>query len=91
MLISAVTGLKAIEPELLTLTRSMDASAFKVFWMTRLPAALPSLFGAPKLAIALATSVQSSASSWQAVAASVTRFRARVDRYASMCSLPALS
>lgn len=55
MLISAVTGFKAIEPEVLSLSRSMGASAFKVFWMIRLPSALPSIFGGLKLAITFAT------------------------------------
>ncbi len=55
MLISAVVGFKAIEPEVLALSRSMGASPLKVFWMIRLPSALPSIFGGLKLAITFAT------------------------------------
>lgn len=55
MLISAVIGFKALEPDVLALSRSMGASAFKVFWMIRLPSALPSIFGGLKLAITFAT------------------------------------
>jgi len=55
MLISTVTGFKAIEPDVLALSRSMGASPFKVFWMIRLPSALPSIFGGLKLAITFAT------------------------------------
>lgn len=55
MLISTVVGFKAIEPDVLALARSMGASGFKVFWMIRLPSALPSIFGGLKLAITFAT------------------------------------
>ncbi|RYG34565.1 MAG: ABC transporter permease [Burkholderiales bacterium] len=55
MLVSTVVGFKAIEPDVLALSRSMGASAFKVFWMIRLPSALPSIFGGLKLAITFAT------------------------------------
>lgn len=55
MLISSVTGFKAIEPDVLALSRSMGASGWKVFWMIRLPSALPSIFGGLKLTITFAT------------------------------------
>jgi NitT/TauT family transport system permease protein len=55
MLISAVTGFKAIDPDVVALSRSIGASAFKVFWMIRVPSALPNLFGGLKLAITFAS------------------------------------
>lgn len=55
MLISTVTGFKAIDPDVLALSRSMGASPLKVFWRIRLPSALPSIFGGLKLAITFAT------------------------------------
>lgn len=55
MLISTVTGFKAIEPDVIALARSMGASSLKVFWRIRLPSALPSVFGGLKLAITFAT------------------------------------
>lgn len=55
MLISTLVGFKAIEPDVLALSRSMGASELKVFWKIRLPSALPSIFGGLKMAITFAT------------------------------------
>ncbi|MCO5070259.1 MAG: ABC transporter permease [Rhizobiaceae bacterium] len=51
MLISALTGFKALEPEVMSLARSMGASQWKIFWKIRLPSALPNIFSGLKLAI----------------------------------------
>lgn len=51
MLISTLTGFKAIEPDVLSLARSMGAPGWKVFWKIRLPSAMPTIFGGLKLAI----------------------------------------
>jgi NitT/TauT family transport system permease protein len=51
LLINAVVGLKGIDPEMLSMARSMGASATRTFWKVRLPCALPNFFGGFKLAI----------------------------------------
>lgn len=54
LLISAVTGFKSIEPEVLGLMRSMGASALRSFWKIRVPTALPNIIAGLKLAITFA-------------------------------------
>lgn len=54
MLISAITGFKGIEPDVLALARSTGASELRVFWKIRLPSAMPAMFGGLKLAITFA-------------------------------------
>ena len=51
ILISALTGFKLLEPEVMSLARSMGASQWKSFWKIRLPSALPNIFSGLKLAI----------------------------------------
>lgn len=53
IVISVVVGLRAIEPELTYVARSMGASGWQLFWKLRLPSALPSLFGGLRIAITL--------------------------------------
>ncbi|HLI10802.1 MAG TPA: ABC transporter permease [Alphaproteobacteria bacterium] len=54
IVINTATGLEAVEPELLELTSSFDASKLKIFWKVRLPWSLPYLFSSLKVAITLA-------------------------------------
>jgi NitT/TauT family transport system permease protein len=54
MLISAVTGFKSIEPEVLGLIRSMGASVWRSFWKIRVPTAMPNIMAGLKLAITFA-------------------------------------
>lgn len=54
IVISTVVGLQTLEPGMVNLVRSMGASEAQTFWKIRLPAALPSIFGGLKVAIALA-------------------------------------
>lgn len=54
MLISATTGFKGIEPDVMSLARSTGASGLRIFWKIRLPSALPAMFGGLKLAITFA-------------------------------------
>ncbi|MFN0162558.1 MAG: ABC transporter permease [Burkholderiales bacterium] len=54
IVISTVVGLQTLEPAMVNLVRSMGASEAQTFWKIRLPAALPSIFGGLKVAIALA-------------------------------------
>ncbi|SED28567.1 NitT/TauT family transport system permease protein [Rhizobiales bacterium GAS191] len=53
IVVATVIGLKSIEPEVLDLARSMNASALAAFVKIRLPSALPSIFGGLKVSITL--------------------------------------
>lgn len=54
IVINTVTGLESVEPELLQLSRALDAGALRIFWKVRLPWALPYIFSALKVAVSLA-------------------------------------
>ena len=54
VVIDTVVGLRAVEPEMLHLARSMGASRWQTFVKIRLPRALPSIFAGLKVAITLA-------------------------------------
>lgn len=54
MLINTVTGLQAVPPRELELMRSYAAAPRTVFWKLRVPTALPFVFGALRVAAALA-------------------------------------
>lgn len=51
---NAVTGLRSVDADRLDLLHSVDASDREIFWRLRLPSALPSLFAAGRICIALA-------------------------------------
>ena len=54
VVVNTATGLESVEPELLQLTRSLQAGTLKVFWKVRLPWALPHIFSGMKVAMSLA-------------------------------------
>ncbi|MFE7129854.1 ABC transporter permease [Streptomyces sp. NPDC057638] len=54
VVISMVTGLKAVDPEMLQLSATMGASAWQTFVKIRFPASLPHLFAGLKVAVTLA-------------------------------------
>lgn len=54
IVIDTVVGLKATQPEMIYLVRSMGATRMQIFWKISLPNALPNIFGALKVAITLA-------------------------------------
>jgi NitT/TauT family transport system permease protein len=54
IVIDAVAGLRAVEPEMLHLARSMGAPERKIFFKIRFPSALPSIFAGLKVAVTLA-------------------------------------
>jgi NitT/TauT family transport system permease protein len=54
VVISMVTGLKSIDPEMLQLSSTMGAGAGQTFWKIRLPASLPYLFSGLKVAATMA-------------------------------------
>jgi NitT/TauT family transport system permease protein len=54
IIIDTVVGLRSVEPEMLSLARSMGASERKVFTKIRLPSALPNIFAGLKVAVTLA-------------------------------------
>lgn len=53
-LINGVTGMRSVDPNLIELARSVDASKREVFVRLRLPSALPHLFSAARIAVGLA-------------------------------------
>ncbi len=53
IVIDAVLGLRSLDAEIIDLSRSMRASAFKLLWKIRLPHSMPSLFAGMKVAIGL--------------------------------------
>ncbi len=54
IVISTVVGLLSIEVEKLYVARAAGASALQLFWLVRLPHALPSIFGGMKVSVTLA-------------------------------------
>ncbi|GAA4225925.1 ABC transporter permease [Streptosporangium album] len=54
VVISMVTGLKSVDPEMLQLASTMGASPLKTFAKIRFPASLPHLFSGLKVAVTLA-------------------------------------
>lgn len=54
VVVNVATGLKAVEPELLDLSRSLSASEWQTFRKVRFPASLPYFFSGTKVAITLA-------------------------------------
>ncbi|MCK1797608.1 ABC transporter permease [Streptomyces sp. XM4193] len=54
VVISGISGLRSVDPELLELTSTMGASRVKTFWKVRFPAALPELLSGLKVAATLA-------------------------------------
>lgn len=54
VLINTVVGLRSVDPRLLQLMHSVSASGWQVFWMIRLPTALPSIFAGLEIAVTLA-------------------------------------
>jgi NitT/TauT family transport system permease protein len=53
IVVNVATGLKAIEPEVIDLSRSLSASQWDTFWKVRLPASLPYFFSGTKVAVTL--------------------------------------
>lgn len=51
MLVAFTVGLKGIDPEMLSMARSMGATPLRTFMKMRLPIALPSFFGGFKLGV----------------------------------------
>ncbi|ANN19990.1 ABC transporter permease [Amycolatopsis orientalis] len=54
VVISMVTGLKSVDPEMLQLASVMGGGPLKTFWKIRFPASLPHLFSGLKVAVTLA-------------------------------------
>ncbi len=54
VVISMVTGLKSVDPEMLHLAAVMGGGPLKTFWKIRFPASLPHLFSGLKVAVTLA-------------------------------------
>jgi NitT/TauT family transport system permease protein len=54
VLVSSISAFKSVDPEIMDLVRSTGARPWRVFFMVRLPHALPTLFTGIKVAAALA-------------------------------------
>jgi NitT/TauT family transport system permease protein len=54
IVVNTVTGLESVEPELIQLSRCLEAGPLRIFWKVRLPWALPHVFSALKVAVSLA-------------------------------------
>ena len=54
IVIDTVTGFRSVDPDLVNLTRSLDASQWQIFREIRFPSALPHLFSGFKVAVTLA-------------------------------------
>lgn len=54
IVVNTASGLATVQPELLELGRSLEASAWQTFWKFRIPSALPQLFSGMKIAVTLA-------------------------------------
>lgn len=54
IVVNGASGLASVQPELVDLGRSLQASLWQTFWKFRIPTALPELFGGMKIAVTLA-------------------------------------
>lgn len=54
IVVNALDGLRAVDPEAVKLMRSLDASRRQLFWRVEAPTALPSLFTGLKIAVVIA-------------------------------------
>ena len=54
IIVTTVQGMRMVQPEMLDLVRSLQASDWQIFTKVRLPNALPQFFGGLKIAITLA-------------------------------------
>jgi NitT/TauT family transport system permease protein len=55
VVIGTIAGLMSVEPEVIELARSMQATPYKTFMKIRMPFAMPSVFAGLKVAVAFAT------------------------------------
>jgi putative hydroxymethylpyrimidine transport system permease protein len=54
IVVTTLAAFAAIDPDLLKLMRTFDASRFRTFWHVELPASLPGVFTGAKIAVAVA-------------------------------------
>jgi NitT/TauT family transport system permease protein len=52
--VNLMAGLRSVDPLLLEVARSVDATRTEIFWRLRLPSALPNLFAAARICVGLA-------------------------------------
>jgi putative hydroxymethylpyrimidine transport system permease protein len=53
IVVTTTAGLASVDPDLIKLMRTFDASRLRTFWHVELPAALPSVFTGAKIAVAV--------------------------------------
>jgi NitT/TauT family transport system permease protein len=54
LMVNTIAGLRSADPDRISLMRSLDASHSQIFWMLRLPGALPSIFAGLEIAMIFA-------------------------------------
>jgi putative hydroxymethylpyrimidine transport system permease protein len=54
IVVTTTAGLAAVDPDLIKLMRTFDASRLRTFWHVELPSALPNLFTGTRIAVAVA-------------------------------------
>jgi NitT/TauT family transport system permease protein len=54
IVVNGASGLASVQPELLDLGSSLQASRWQIFWKFRVPSALPEIFSGMKIAVTLA-------------------------------------
>ncbi len=54
VVVTTVDGLRAYEPEMIELARTLQASSWDEFWKVRFPTALPSIFSGLKVSVSMA-------------------------------------
>ncbi len=54
LLVNSLAGLRSVDPEVLDVMRTLDASRWEVLWRLRLPGSLPFLFAAGRVCLPLA-------------------------------------
>jgi NitT/TauT family transport system permease protein/putative hydroxymethylpyrimidine transport system permease protein len=54
IVVTTLAGLAAVDPDLIKLMRTFDATRLRTFWHVELPAALPGVFTGVKIAVAVA-------------------------------------
>jgi NitT/TauT family transport system permease protein len=79
LVVNTITGLRAVETDLVDLMRSLGASAAQTFVKVRFPNALPFIFSGLKVSIVLSVA-PSWASSWGAARVSAISFWCRTPR-----------
>jgi ABC-type nitrate/sulfonate/bicarbonate transport system permease component len=64
LVVSTADGLTSADPELIALLRAMGANKKQIWWMVRLPSALPSFFSGLRMAVTYSVVAAQSVNGW---------------------------